>query len=1086
MALKIIYGTVNSGKTEQCFEYIKNVLDTTNEKVIYIVPDQYSLEAEKNISKRFSKIALDRIEVMNPDRLAKRTFSSVGPIMCDFLDDNAKLMIIEKAIIKVCGKLTYFIKNTQFDGFSSVVLDLIKQFKINCIDSKTLKQIAENSADVNLKYKLYDLSIIYNEYENFFDFPYADADNNMTLLAEKIYEHNLFSDVHFIFDNFSTFSKQQLTVISALIKNAVNVIFSITTDSLLPENKFDLFYKTQKTVQQLYSIACENNVEVLPNTYMDSSYFNNKELEFLCLNYFSNKKNKYTENTKSVFLCRSNDYNGEVEQVAHEISRLVRTENYRYRDFAVVYRNANTYNSIIKNCFDRYGIFYNITEPKYSKGNFIYNALTSVFQILITKYSFEAVFDFVFSCLCNIEEKNKYLLENYVLEVGNREQLWIIDKPITFKGSFSDAEFKIITESITYVRNCLNSFAANFNGRKTVAEIIDAYNDFLEYTNAENTIKKIVNNFIEKGEKEEAQEVVSVYNHVITSMNQMREYFGDTSITFEKFIKIFNSSLSNVQIDVLPSGIDDVMITSIDRFQASKAKVVFVLGTIDGVIPCGYINEGLLKSEELKELGIEEDIVQKHCDENYVIYRLFSSATDKLYVSYPMADNEGKALSPSGIIRNLKEIFPEITEIQNIYDRINILEEVEGIIPTFNKIIKNKDNSFWNVVLKWYKDNKPELYNVIKNAKEYTNLSPKLRNDIIKKLYGEEIKSSISRIEKYNQCQYAYFIRYGLNIDVRKECKLKPNDYGTYMHEIIEKFSEFASSEGWENITHELCSQKASEITKLVLDEYLSDLYKESKRHQYLFNKIVFTMDTVLWNITCFYQQSGYVSIGQEISFGDDGDLAPILINLSNGTEVKLRGKIDRADIRRTENGDFVSIVDYKSSSKDIDFGKILCGIQIQLPIYLDAVCKGFAKEGENILPAAMLYYHINDPIINGNPTMADTDIEEQIKNELKMKGVIYESENIPSVFVAKKTLTMNQINKVCKTAYNQLKNALEKMVEGNIEINPVANGTKTACDYCPYKNICNFDPNFKNNKYREYTTVKMEEFFDYVDEMDN
>ena len=224
----------------------------------------------------------------------------------------------------------------------------------------------------------------------------------------------------------------------------------------------------------------------------------------------------------------------------------------------------------------------------------------------------------------------------------------------------------------------------------------------------------------------------------------------------------------------------------------------------------------------------------------------------------------------------------------------------------------------------------------------------------------------------------------------------------------------------------------------------------------------------------------------QKICFDEESDLKPILVKLSNGTVVTLRGKIDRADVRRTENGDFISIVDYKSSTKDIDFGKILCGIQIQLPVYLDAVCKGLGKEGENILPAAMLYYHIDDPIINGDADMTDEDIAEEVKKELKMKGVIYESEDIPSIFVAKKSITMAQINKMCETAYNQLKKALEGIVDGNIEINPVSNGSSTACDFCPYGNICNFDPEFSNNKYRKYKKIKMEEFFDYVNEVDN
>ncbi len=536
----------------------------------------------------------------------------------------------------------------------------------------------------------------------------------------------------------------------------------------------------------------------------------------------------------------------------------------------------------------------------------------------------------------------------------------------------------------------------------------------------------------------------------------------------------------------MPSGVDDVIITTVDRFQASKAKVVFVVGVTEGVLPCGYINEGVLKDYELKLLGIEEDVLQKHCDENYVIYRVFSSAIDKLYISYPTGDNEGKSLSPSPIITNIKSTFTNVTEIQNIYGKINKLKDVEGVIPTFNKIIKNYDDEFWSLVARWYKTNKPELYNIIKNAKEYTNLPPKLTFENIKKIYGDEIKTSISRVEKFNQCQFAFFLRYGLNIDERKEYKIEAKDYGTYMHEIIEKFSLFAEDFGWDNITEEICKEKSKEITNNVLNENLNEFYTESERHSYLFNKIVFAMNTVLWNITSFYKQSGYVSLGYELGFDENSDFEPITLTLSDGTTVKLRGKVDRADIRRTENGDFVSIVDYKSSAKDINFEKILCGIQIQLPIYISAVCKNLENKGSNIIPAAMLYYHIDDPVIRGEKNMSDEEIAKEIEKELKMHGIIHEYADIPSVFVAKKNATANQLNKLCKAAYNQMKNALEKMIDGNININPVYGNNSTACDYCPYGNICNFDTDVKDNKYRKYKKIKMEEFFAYVDEMDN
>lgn len=1082
MSLKIIYGTAGAGKTEKCFEYINKIVNSTSQNVIYVVPEQYSLEAERNISSLFSKKALNRVEVLSPERLAKRVFSTVGPVMCDFLDDNAKLMIVEKTLIKVSGKLVFFARNVDVPGFASVILNLIKELKSNCIDSETVRKLADATPNPSLKFKLHDLFLIYSEYEKFFDFPYCDSDDNMNRLSEKIDEHHLFKNTHFVFDNFVSFSKQQLKVIESVLKNSQCAVFSLTTDTLKYTNNFNLFYKTQITSEKLYEIAYRNNIEVLPNTYIESSDSVNVELDYLKNTYFSNKFSPYDKKTESVFVCKSDNYNNETEQIAQEIHRLVREDNYKYADFAVITRNTEVYYPIIRDVFERYEIFYNITETKYSNNNFLFGTLLSVFNVVINKYSFDSVFAFIRSCICNLENKDKFLLENYILEVGNREKIWTDNSDVIFKGGFSDSELANINKSLNYVRKCFSVFTDNFKGRKSVKEIISAYAKFLEFTDAENNVKKIINKFRKDGNNQVADETEAVYNHIINSLNQMSLYFGDTLITFEKFYKILESALTNQEIDALPSGVDDVLITTIDRFQATKRKVVFVIGVSEGAIPKGYINEGIFKTDELEYLGVEENIVQKHCDENYIIYRMFSSAEEKLYLSYPTGDNEGKSVAPSPIIVNIKKIFSNITEIQNIYEKINKLEEVEGIMPTFNKLIKYNAKGFWNTVLKWYKTNRPDLFGIVESAGKYTNLPPKLQSDIVKKLYGSEIKSSISRVEKYNQCRFAYFVRYGLNVNERTEHKIEARDYGSYMHEIIEKFSLFSEQYGWENITEEICKQKAIELTNEVLNNNLSAFYTESKRQTYLFNKVTSTMKTVLWNIAGFYKESGFVSIGHELCFDDNAEFEPIRITLSDGTTVKLRGKIDRADIKRTPNGNFVSITDYKSSSKDIDFEKILCGIQIQLPIYISAVCKNLENKGENVIPAAMLYYHIDDPVIDGEKITSDEDVIKEIEKKLQMHGVIHESADIPSVFIAKKSVTMSQVNKICETAYKKMKEALEEMIAGNIQINPYSIGTSTACDYCPYNSVCNFDQCFSDNQYNKQKTMKMEEFFENVE----
>ncbi len=1087
MALKIIYGVGGSGKTEECYKYIENIVSSTKSSVVYVVPEQYSLEAERNISARFSKSALDRVEVLSLERMAKRVFSTVGPVLCEFLDDNAKLMILERTIIKIAGKLVYFSKNADVPGFASVILQIIKEFKSNCIDSQQIKTIAEQTVKSDFKFKLYDLYLIYSEYERFFDFPYGDSDDNMTLLSEKISKYGLFKNTYFVFDNFVSFSKQQLQVITELMKNSPALTVALTTDDLEYKNKFQLFYKSKLTAKVLYDIAYENNIEILPNLYLEKNFADDDELGFLSTEYFAVNKKRYSEETDSLFILKSDSYNNEIEQVACEIHRLVRECGYRYKDFAVITRNQQVYYPIIRDCFDRYDIFYNITEPKYSNSNFLCSALMSVFDIVINKYSFDSVFEFVRSCLCNLSDDDKFLLENYILEAGNREQIWTGNGDLSYKGSFSDLEFERICNSVEYVRSCISSFTDNFKGRKTVDEIIDAYSKFLEYVDEKNIIKNIVKQQRISGNNEKAEEIVSVYNHIMVSVNQMLKYFKGVYITFEKFYKILYSALSSQEIDVLPSGVDDVIVTSVDRFQALNAKVVFVVGVSDGVIPQGYINEGVFKDEELKILGIDNDVVQRHCDENYLIYQIFSSAEDRLYISYPMADNEANSISPSIIINNIKGIFPSVTLKQNIYEKLNKMEDVEGVLPTFNRVINNGATGFWSTVAEWYKDNRPDYYEIIKNVKNYTNLPPVLRNDVVKKLYGDEIKSSISKVEKYNQCQFAYFIRYGLNIDERKEFKIEAKDYGTYMHAIIEEFSRFAEEFGWVNITDEICSQKASEITKKVLKENLSEFYTESERYTYLFNKIISAMTAVIKNITAFYKQSKYVSLGYEVAFDDNSELKPITLTLSDGTLVKLRGKVDRADIMQTDNGDFVTIVDYKSSAKNIEFEKIICGIQIQLPIYIKAICENLQNNGRKAIPGAMLYYCIEDPIISGDKNYTEEEISREIEDKLKMKGVMHESSDIPGVFVARRDVTINQINKICKVAYDKMKNALESMVAGNINICPSNDGKGvTACKYCPYDNICNFDKDIKNNRYNTYSKVKMEEFFDYADQLDS
>lgn len=1087
MPLKIIYGRAGTGKTTACIEEIRQTLLKTPCNIIYLTPEQYSLDAERMFSSALAGAERARVEVLSFERLAHRVFAEVGPVICSVLDDTGKRMLAERCILKVSGKLTYFTGVCGQMGFVTRITDLIKELKQNGMTAEHLQAAAERTESRTLKYKLYDCMLILKEYEAQLQAPLTDSDDHMRLLREKIERFGLFGNTCVYADHFTGFTREQREVLRVLLRQCVSLTVTLTTDSLAYRDPFELFYRAKKTAQQLFEMAQDERAEVLPNTYLQKclQFSDNEELAHLERAFFQLSPGKYLKKTENLKIFRSKDYNAEIEQIAAEIRRLVRCAGYRYRDIAVVIRDSELYNPIIKDVFSRFEILFNTSENISPKSLFLLKGLTSIFEIVVQQYTFDAVFSFVKSDFCKLPPSAKYLLENYVFEAGNAPWFWNSNRPLTFQGSFSDLEFQQIQDAVAVVRQTIAAFTSRFSGRKTAGEIIAAYQSFLGAIDAENVTVRLAKRFKAEGNLQLYDETAAVYNRLIDVLNMMQSYFGDLHLTFEKFYAILNAGLSNQGIGQIPAGVDDVQVLLADRIFAQKFKVVFVAGVTDGVLPRGYVNEGIFSDLERAELDLESDSTMVHCDENGVIYNLLVSASDKLYLCYPQADNEGAALKPSSVISTVKRLFPNISECAHVAENMQDLSAVEAVLPAFHKAVEYGGKGVWGTVAAWMQNNRPELYHVIERSAAYSNLSRVLQPDVVAALYGGQISSSVSRIEQYNRCQFAYFVRYGLNVLPRREFKMDAADTGSYMHEIIDRYSKYAQAYGWDRMTEAHCHEKAEALTHAVLEQYLSTYYTESKRFSYLFGKITGIMKATLWSITQFYKQSGYVALGYELEFDENGGFAPITVTLDDGREVVLRGKIDRADVRRTEQGDFVSIVDYKSSQKDIDYTKVLCGVQIQLPAYISAVCGHLAGTGGRPIPAAMLYYKIDMPLVNGTRDTTDEELVQALLKSMKMRGVMLENCMIDDLFVVKSNVTTRQLDRLCKTAYRQLKKAVASMLDGQIAINPLRLADGTACDYCPYGSVCGFHTDFRDNKYRSMKKINKEAFFEYVGAVD-
>ncbi|WP_218212164.1 hypothetical protein, partial [Pseudomonas sp. 2822-15] len=49
-------------------------------------------------------------------------------------------------------------------------------------------------------------------------------------------------------------------------------------------------------------------------------------------------------------------------------------------------------------------------------------------------------------------------------------------------------------------------------------------------------------------------------------------------------------------------------------------------------------------------------------NENFITYIAKATPSDRLYLTYPLADDEGKSMQPSILLKRIKDFFPSINE----------------------------------------------------------------------------------------------------------------------------------------------------------------------------------------------------------------------------------------------------------------------------------------------------------------------------------------------------------------------------------------------------------------------------------------
>lgn len=1104
MGLKLIYGRSGTGKSQHIFNEIKNIVN--KEKIFIITPEQYSFSAEKRLLKTLDSDSVVNVEVLSFNRIAKRVLTQCGKKDANYLTKYGKSMLIYSVLKKNKKNLKFL---TKPEVNIDVVKNSITEFKKHNVTLERLEKL--ELEDIYLKTKLEDLYLLYKSYEEYMTNRCIDENDILTILAKNIEDSEEFKDSIIYIDEFVGFTPQEYEILKGIFKIAKNVIITIPAEvnkntNLSDISIQDIFYESKKTAGKIINCANAVGVEIIsPIILNENNRAKNPELNHLERYLYSSVSAPYNSKTENINLFLAKNRYTEIEYLAQEIVKLVRDYGYRFKDIVVISNDISLYSSIAKVVFRKHNIPVFIDERRELNQNQIAKYIISIVDLVSSNWTNEAIFNYMKNSFSGIDINIANRIENYCTKWGIKNNKWINEWKYEDKDT---EELEKIRKELAEKIECLKLLVK----KGTFKNITTTIYDFLVKENIQDKIKAKVEYLNDINEIELAKEYIGGFNNIVSILDEIIELFNEEDTNIETYKDILKIGLDSIDIGEIPARIDQVIMGDVERSKTNEVRASFIIGLNDGIFPKVKSAEGFLNDNDrdmLKELGLElaAGTIGQIYNEQLNIYKAFTASSEKVFLSYSSADSSGKALRQSVLISKIKKIFPKITTKSDVVKPIEAITVPES---TFDEMLLNLRraqsgetiNEDWYLAYKWY-ENDQEWSVRLKNAMnglKYTNVAEEISVDNIKALYGNTLHTTISRLEQYRKCPFSFHMKYGLKLVEKSEFQLKPIDKGSFMHNVIERF--FNEAENVKDMTELDIKSLVNKIIEEELELPKNYLFTSTSRFRILTTRLKRVIFQSINQIVEQLKYSDFKILGNEVEFKNGAKYKPIELFIDDGRKVEITGKIDRIDLATSGDEKYVRIIDYKSSFKDIDLNEVINGLQIQLITYLDSV-----REIENVLAAGALYFNLIDPIINSDKRLEDEEIKQQIKQEFKMKGLILadikvikmmdnrlqegSSDIIPVTLtkdgeIAKKggsTINKDDFNNLQKRIKRVIAELSKEILKGNIKIQPFK-GKYAACDYCPYKSICSFNPSFKDNEYFKIETLKKEEILYNIKEV--
>ncbi|MFC4322313.1 helicase-exonuclease AddAB subunit AddB [Litchfieldia salsa] len=1156
MTLQFIIGRAGTGKTTACLNQIREKLtqNPVGDPIVYLVPDQMTFQSEYDLINTPGLGGMMRAQVFSFTRLAWRVLQETGGMSRYHLNNVGMNMIIRKIVEQRKQELKVFSKAADKNGFITQLEEMVAEFKRYCVTPELIEDksyFLDSENQVVLADKLHDLQLIYQELELHLFQKYVDSEDYLRLLAEKIRDSSYLRDADVLIDGFHSYTPIELEVVGELTKYCRTVTIALTVDRCYdeqPPDDLSLFRMTGNTYQSIVNLAKEHMVYLeRPIILSETKRFDSapalKHLE----KFYDFRPTVPFNGDTTVTIGQAVNRRAEIEGISRRILKLVREEKYRYRDIAVLVRNASDYHELIQTIFADYNLPFFIDQKRSMLNHPLIEFIRSSLEVLGGNWRYESVFrcvktDLLYPLDESIDTLREEMdqLENYVLEYGiqgykwTSKERWGYRKIRALEGEDlpqTDRE-KEMEDSINRLRSMIVTPLLNLQKRfakaKTGRELCEALYLYLNELQIPEKMERLRSGAEEEGKLSEAREHDQVWNAVLELMDQFVEVMSEEKVSIKLFTNMLETGMENMQFALVPPAMDQILVASLERSRFSNIKCTFIIGANDGVLPARPNEEGVFSQHDREKLihsGLKVAPLNREVllDENFLIYGALTSCSDQLYMSYPLANDEGKSLQASIIIKRLKQILPSINEefLVNEPSELSPSKQLDYIVnPSVTLSYLTSQLQVWirayPIEDLWW-----DSYNYLMNddawnerSKKvlgslfYRNKTKKLPIETTRELFGESIQGSVSRMETFQGCPFSHFANYGLKLKERQIFKLEAPDIGQLFHAALKHISDTLRHRNidWRDLTIELCEQLSVEAVELLAPKLQREILLSSNRFYYIKHKLQKVISRASRILSEHAKTSGFSPVGLEIDFGKNGPLPSIPFELNNGFKMELVGRIDRVDKAESSKGLLLRVIDYKSSQKSLNLTEVYYGLALQMITYLDVIIS-HSKEwiGTSATPAGVLYFHVHDPMINSKSAVITEDtIEDEIFKSFKMKGLLLGDEEsvrlmdqglesgyskVVSAAIKKDGSFYSNSSIASEEELTYLKKHVRKVfkqignniTDGVIDIAPYKMKDKTPCTFCSFKTVCQFDQSIEENEYRVIQNEKKETILEKI-----